>query len=115
MSRHKSASNVCEKALIAADPTRRRLLIEELLVPGSGGVIPVSVMMKDQFANYVLQKALSLVEGDLLDAMVAVVRPQLISMRRHPTAFTKHLNSSAFFDPSFSPLFLSSLLLSKSC
>lgn len=94
MSRHKSASNVCEKALIAADPTRRRLFIEEMLAPASGGVVPVSVMMKDQYANYVLQKALSLVEGELLEALLSVVRPQLVSMRRHPTAFTKHLNSS---------------------
>lgn len=84
LSRHKFASNVCEKAIAAADSARKRLIVEEMLAPGSNGVIPVSLMMKDQYANYVLQKAINLVDKDLSDALVAVVLPQLVSMRRHP-------------------------------
>ena len=51
MSRHKFASNVCEKALVTADPEGRRLLIEEILSPKQDGVSPIVTMMKDQFAS----------------------------------------------------------------
>ncbi|KAG8819086.1 mRNA binding protein puf3 [Serendipita sp. 399] len=82
MASHKFASNVCEKALVAADPIRRRALIEEILAPNSSGVTAASVMMCDQFANYVLQKAINVADPDHLTALVAIVLPQLVSMRR---------------------------------
>jgi hypothetical protein len=51
-------------------------------------------MMKDQYANYVLRKAINLVEGDLLEALIAVVMPQLVDMHLHPaTANSKQLTS----------------------
>jgi len=87
LSRHKFASNVCEKAIAAANDSRKRLIVEEMLAPGSNGVVPVSLMMKDQYANYVLQKALKAVDGDLWDALLAVVLPSLVSMRRHPGSY----------------------------
>lgn len=96
MARHKYASNVCEKAIISSTEEQRLAFVEEMLTEGKDGVAPVTVLMKDQFGNYVLQKALSVLDGELLDRMVQVVWPQLVSMRRHPTAFTKHLNSSEF-------------------
>jgi pumilio RNA-binding family len=51
MARHKFASNVCEKALVTADPENRRLLIEEIMLPKQDGVSPIVTMMKDQFAS----------------------------------------------------------------
>lgn len=51
MARHKFASNVCEKALVTADPENRRLLIEELMAPRQDGLSPVLAMMKDQYAS----------------------------------------------------------------
>ena len=51
MSRHKFASNVCEKALVTADYESRRLLIEEIMSPKQDGVSPIVTMMKDQFAS----------------------------------------------------------------
>jgi pumilio RNA-binding family len=51
MARHRFASNVCEKALIAADPEERRQLIDEIMTPKQDGVSPVVAMMKDQFAS----------------------------------------------------------------
>ncbi|KAJ6630821.1 armadillo-type protein [Mycena sp. CBHHK59/15] len=96
MARHKFASNVCEKALIFADLEARRLLIEEIMTPSSkpDGVMPIVTMMKDQYANYVLQRALGVAEGEQKDALINIVRPQLLSMRRHSTAYSKHLTSS---------------------
>lgn len=84
LSKHKYASNVCEKAIAAADDTRKRLIVEEMLTPGSDGAIPVSLMMKDQFANYVLQKALKSVEGALWDALLDAVLRALLGYRRQP-------------------------------
>jgi pumilio RNA-binding family len=93
MSRHKFASNVCEKALTFADAENRHALIEEVYTLKSDGTNPIVVMMKDQYANYVLQKALTVVEGDQKDVLFTNVRPQLMSMRRYSSAYNKHLVS----------------------
>jgi len=95
MARHKSASNVCEKALAHADPEARRALIEEIMEPPSkpDAPTPIVVMMKDQYGNYVLQRALGVAEGDQKEALINTVRPQLLNMRRYSTAYSKHLTS----------------------
>jgi len=51
MGRHKFASNVCEKALVCAEPDTRRLLIDEMLIASQNGVSPTVTMMKDQYAS----------------------------------------------------------------
>lgn len=43
--------------------------------------------------DYVLQRALKVVEGEQLNALVALVCPQLVGMRHNPSAFSKHLNA----------------------
>ncbi|KAJ7235469.1 armadillo-type protein [Mycena haematopus] len=95
MARHKSASNVCEKALAHAGPEDRRALIEEIMAPPSkpDGPTPIVVMMKDQYGNYVLQRALAVAEGEQKEALINAVRPQLLNMRRYSTAYSKHLTS----------------------
>ncbi|PCH38074.1 ARM repeat-containing protein [Wolfiporia cocos MD-104 SS10] len=94
MARHKFASNVCEKALVTADSESRRQMIDELLTVRHDGLSPVMIMMKDQYANYVLQRALSVVEGEQKAVLIAKVRPQLINMRRYSSAYSKHLIAS---------------------
>jgi pumilio RNA-binding family len=51
MSRHKFASNVCEKALLTADAESRRALIQEVMTSKQDGVSPIATMMKDQYAS----------------------------------------------------------------
>ncbi|EIM90053.1 ARM repeat-containing protein [Stereum hirsutum FP-91666 SS1] len=97
MSRHKFASNVCEKALVTADSASRRQLIDEIMVPRHDGASPIITMMKDQYANYVLQRAMVVAEGDQRDELLSKVRPQLNSMRRYSTAYSKHLTSSTSY------------------
>ncbi|KAF9053707.1 ARM repeat-containing protein [Hymenopellis radicata] len=94
MSRHKFASNVCEKALLCADPDNRRVLIEELMTPDQEGVNPIVMMMKDQYANYVLQRALAVVDGHQKEQLSALIRPHLLNMRKHSSAYSKHLAAS---------------------
>ncbi|KAJ7685234.1 armadillo-type protein [Mycena polygramma] len=95
MARHKFASNVCEKALVHADPDSRRHLIDEIMAPPSkpDGPTPIVTMMKDQYGNYVLQRALGVAEGDQKEALINTIRPQLMNMRRYSTAYSKHLTS----------------------
>jgi pumilio RNA-binding family len=51
MSRHKFASNVCEKALLTADPDSRRALIQEIMTSKQDGASNIATMMKDQYAS----------------------------------------------------------------
>lgn len=51
MSRHKFASNVCEKALLTADPESRRVLIQEIMTSKQDGASNIATMMKDQYAS----------------------------------------------------------------
>ena len=51
MSRHKFASNVCEKALVTADAESRRLLIDEIMTPKQDGISPIMGLMKDSFGS----------------------------------------------------------------
>ncbi|KAF8447946.1 armadillo-type protein [Boletus edulis BED1] len=93
MARHKFASNVCEKALVTATTEERRALIDEIVTLKPDGVSPIVSMMKDQFANYVLQRALTVADQDQKDLLVSKIRPQLASMRRYSSAYSKHLIS----------------------
>ena len=44
--------------------------------------------------DYVLQRALTVVEGEQKDVLVSKIRPQLATMRRYSSAYSKHLISS---------------------
>ncbi|PWN50743.1 ARM repeat-containing protein [Violaceomyces palustris] len=54
-------------------------------------IAPAVIMMKDQFANYVLQRFLEVAQGEQRARLIAAVRPQLISMRRYSNGYAKHL------------------------
>jgi len=51
LAQHKYASNVCEKALICADSTSRRQLVEEIMDAPTEGENPILIMVKDQYAS----------------------------------------------------------------
>jgi pumilio RNA-binding family len=44
--------------------------------------------------DYVLQRALRVVEGEQKEALLAEVRPLLVTMRRYSSAYSKHLLAS---------------------
>jgi len=46
--------------------------------------------------DYVLQRALSVAEAEQKELLISKVRPQLTSMRRYSSAYSKHLISSEF-------------------
>lgn len=114
MAKHKFASNVCEKALVCADPESRRQLIDEIMTPKQDGLSPIMGLMKDSFgskhtftmcrvqlltstlADYVLQRALTVADADQKELLISKVRPHLVNMRRYSSAYSKHLSASTY-------------------
>ena len=112
LAQHKFASNVCEKALICADAETRRLLINEIMTLHSDGQSAILTMVKDQYASesvmtsclaiilliscedYVLQRALTVVESDQRESFFQQVKPVLAALRKSTTAYNRPLISS---------------------
>ena len=49
-------------------------------------------MMKDQFANYVVQKMLDVIDGNLQDRLIMKIRPHLPALKKF--TYGKHLITS---------------------
>ena len=57
--------------------------------------IPILSIVSDRpIQDYVLQRALTVVEGDQKEILIGKVRPQLTAMRRYSSAYSRHLVSS---------------------
>lgn len=67
----------------------------------------------DAFIDYVLQRAMVVAEGDQRDELLSKVRPQLNSMRRYSTAYSKHLTSSMLPSVLFCMTLLTILLVER--
>ena len=98
-SRHKFASNVVEKCIIHGSSVQRDELIEEILKSRTDGVVPINIMMKDQFANYVIQKLLEVNKGKQHDKLVDAIKPQLDQLKKfshgkHLVSIEKLINQS---------------------
>ncbi|CAD6933044.1 unnamed protein product [Tilletia controversa] len=97
LSRHKFASNVVEEIIRASEGLDRVELIEEILTPDASATTllptPVVLMMKDQYANYVLQRFLEVAEGEQFVRLATMIQPQLANMRRYSSGMSKHLSA----------------------
>uniref|UniRef100_A0A3Q0KQH7 Pumilio, putative n=1 Tax=Schistosoma mansoni TaxID=6183 RepID=A0A3Q0KQH7_SCHMA len=96
LSSHKFASNVMEKAIANAVPSERAVLIEEILHPISnvninGDTSSVTTnnissslvdMMKDQYANYVVQRMLELADTEQRRVLINRIRPMQNVLRK---------------------------------
>ncbi|GAA27968.1 pumilio homolog 1 [Clonorchis sinensis] len=119
LSVHKFASNVVEKAVANATRAERHSLINEVLEsnyptdpndrPRSGDFLALSgssdgggsadephgntsilcMMMKDQYANYVVQKMLDVAEQPIRKELMNQIRPHLNSLRKY--TYGKHI------------------------
>lgn len=79
LSRHKFSSNVIEKCLRCASDESKDLIVEELLVPGE-----MERLIRDSYANYVVQTALEHATSYMKKQMVEAIRPILPSVRQTP-------------------------------
>lgn len=79
LSTQKFSSNVIEKCIRVADPVMRRTLIEELIDQDR-----LEKLLRDAFANYVVQTALDYAESSQRARLVEAIRPTLPAIRNTP-------------------------------
>lgn len=79
LSRHKFSSNVMEKCLRCASDDAKNMIVEEMLNPGE-----VDRMLRDSFANYVVQTALEFSTSPMKGRLVDALRPILPAIRSTP-------------------------------
>ena len=79
LSKQKFSSNVVEKCLRGADPGVTRLLIEEMLNP-----IELEKILRDSYANYVVQTAMDYADAETKSRLIEAIRPILPSVRQTP-------------------------------
>lgn len=79
LSKQKFSSNVIEKCLRCAQDPSRDMLIEEMLQP-----VELERLLRDSFANYVIQTALDYASEDMKNRLVEAIRPHLPAIRTTP-------------------------------
>ncbi|CAO2825527.1 unnamed protein product [Amaranthus hypochondriacus] len=88
MSQQKFASNVIEKCLAFGDETERRNMVNEILGATDDNE-PLQVMMKDQFANYVVQKMLETCDDQQLEVILSRIKNHLNALKKY--TYGKHI------------------------
>ncbi|MED6167593.1 hypothetical protein PIB30_004403 [Stylosanthes scabra] len=88
MSQQKFASNVIEKCLTFGTPTERQALVNEMLGSTDENE-PLQVMMKDQFANYVVQKVLETCDDQQLELILNRIKVHLNALKKY--TYGKHI------------------------
>ncbi|KAJ1889405.1 mRNA binding protein puf3 [Kickxella alabastrina] len=89
LSKHKFASNVVEKCIAYGEPKDRKALIEEVMSVRRDGTSNLVNMMKDQYANYVVQKMLDVVDGQQRDQILDKIQDHMAMLRKF--TYGKHL------------------------
>ncbi|KAK3331963.1 armadillo-type protein [Cercophora scortea] len=84
-SRHKFASNVVEKCIEKGTEEQRLRIRELLLMPDGDGNSPLVSLMKDQYANYVLQTLLINLEGRHQQSLVELMKPEFGHLKKNCT------------------------------
>lgn len=79
LSKQKFSSNVIEKCLRTADNSSRRDMIEEILQGNE-----LEKMLRDSFANYVVQTAMDFADAETRQHIVDAIRPILPTIRQTP-------------------------------
>lgn len=89
LSTHKFASNVVEKCVAHSSRTERQQLIDEVLIASDSQQGALFAMMRDQYANYVIQKMLDVAEPQQRKNLLIRIRPHITSLRK--ITFGKHI------------------------
>mmetsp|Transcript_7102 Transcript_7102/g.9824 ORF Transcript_7102/g.9824 Transcript_7102/m.9824 type:complete len:877 (-) Transcript_7102:379-3009(-) len=90
LSQHKFASNVVEKCVEYGSPQERNLLLEEILSGNPKAEnSPLLIMMKDQYANYVIQRIIDVVEDPQREVLVNRIKPHVAALKKY--TYGKHI------------------------
>eukprot|EP01120_Amphizonella_sp_Union-15-10_P015619 TRINITY_DN8071_c0_g4_i3.p1 TRINITY_DN8071_c0_g4~~TRINITY_DN8071_c0_g4_i3.p1 ORF type:complete len:789 (-),score=198.44 TRINITY_DN8071_c0_g4_i3:229-2595(-) len=91
LSQHKFASNVIEKCVQYGNYQERQIIIDEILGDQSnfedGGAL--EAMMKDQYANYVVQKIIDVCDGTQRERIIERIQPHIGSLKKY--TYGKHI------------------------
>ncbi|XP_074295062.1 pumilio homolog 3-like [Silene latifolia] len=88
MSQQKFASNVVEKCLTFGDAEEREILMNEMLGSTDENE-PLQAMMKDQFANYVIQKVLEICSDEKREYILSRIKVHLNALKKY--TYGKHI------------------------
>ncbi|KAJ6826727.1 pumilio-like protein 1-like [Iris pallida] len=88
MSQQKFASNVVEKCLTFGGPVERQILVNEMLGSTEENE-PLQAMMKDQFANYVVQKVLETCDDQQRELILSRIKVHLNALKKY--TYGKHI------------------------
>ncbi|KAI6191819.1 Maternal protein pumilio [Aphelenchoides bicaudatus] len=88
---HKFSSNVIEKCLTCGNNNHKTILITEACGDGmnSSGQPLLLEMMKDQFANYVVQKMLDVADSNNRKKIMLAIKPHIPMLRKF--SYGKHI------------------------
>ncbi|XP_051510653.1 pumilio homolog 2-like isoform X3 [Myxocyprinus asiaticus] len=89
LSQHKFASNVVEKCVIHSSRAERALLIDEVCCQKDGPHSALYTMMKDQYANYVVQRMIDMSEPAQRKIIMHKIRPHIATLRKY--TYGKHI------------------------
>jgi len=91
LAKHKFASNVVEKCFAHCSRADRDTLIEEVIGKenDTSANSPLVQMVKDQYANYVIQKMVDVVDMKQRDKVVARIKKHVPNLRKIP--YGKHI------------------------
>jgi len=85
LSQHKFASNVIEKCVQFGSHEHRQWLIDEMCSDSNA----LEMMMKDQYANYVVQKILDVCDAQQREFLITHIRPHVPSLKKY--TYGKHI------------------------
>jgi pumilio RNA-binding family len=86
---HKFASNVVEKCLQFGGKASRLAMMETLLAGEGGSGSTLMALIRDQYANYVIQKVIDLADAPHLARVLFLLGDQLPAVKRG--AYGKHI------------------------
>lgn len=90
LSQHKFASNAVEKCVTHSCRPERAILIDEVCSYNDGsGHSALFTMMKDQYANYVVQKMIDVSEPSQRKVLIRKIQPYVMHLRKYP--YGKHI------------------------
>ncbi|EZG01205.1 hypothetical protein H106_08539 [Trichophyton rubrum CBS 735.88] len=81
-SKHKFASNVVEKSITFGTMEQRLAITRILSAVNEKGEGPLLGLMRDQYGNYVIQKSLSVLEGDDYKMLVSRILPLMPLLKK---------------------------------
>ena len=98
-SKHKFASNVVEKTVLYGTPDQKQMILSRILPRDEEHAAhlednaPLILMIRDQFANYVVQKLVPATEGEGKRLVVIAIKSYLDKLNKSGSSGNRHLAS----------------------